>query len=468
LALPHVIVSQQNLIETDSLQLAKDIQQKFHEVINSALFLDDLEALFSEIAGDKNWVSLDKLELDLGNLSPNISIEDLKKCLLREMSKSISATDVNKVVETKSSGVLKSNTKTKVEKTTLISKLEKAWFAFISYQTLPENFHFKVRSLRHLISISEEILEKEKTTFTSWFIQLTLNINRAKLASLPLSFFSEILFKSGIFSKKELSNFSQLIKSFKKEGQRQEVKETLIDFLRSEIVNSKETRRIATHDELVKTKRLFQKLDELASAIRQKTITQKDKSEPHLEQKKETEKLVEEKLQEGLEKEDEKKNPFITNAGMSLLFPFLPEVFKQLKFSKNNKLTQPDRALHFLGFVERGEEQFAPHQNLIYKIVCGLPENHFTSGEIFLSKKEKDEANKLLTSVIEHWGVLKNTTPNGLRNAFLIREGKLVNKGFDYHLKVEQKTQDVLLSKIPWGFGVIRLPWMTNFLHVDW
>jgi hypothetical protein len=33
---------------------------------------------------------------------------------------------------------------------------------------------------------------------------------------------------------------------------------------------------------------------------------------------------------------------------------------------------------------------------------------------------------------------------------------------------VENKTHDVLLSFLPWGYGIIKLPWLERPLFVDW
>jgi hypothetical protein len=35
-------------------------------------------------------------------------------------------------------------------------------------------------------------------------------------------------------------------------------------------------------------------------------------------------------------------------------------------------------------------------------------------------------------------------------------------------LQVEQKAVDVLLNTLPWGIGVIKLPWMKEILHTEW
>ena len=81
---------------------------------------------------------------------------------------------------------------------------------------------------------------------------------------------------------------------------------------------------------------------------------------------------------------------------------------------------------------------------------------------------EKEECENLLQVVLEHWGALGSTTPDGLRQGFLQREGKLEKKSNGWYLQVEQKTMDMLLSKLPWNLSMIQFSWMKEVLRVEW
>ena len=80
----------------------------------------------------------------------------------------------------------------------------------------------------------------------------------------------------------------------------------------------------------------------------------------------------------------------------------------------------------------------------------------------------KQESEALLQSVIAHWGVIKNTSLEGLRESFLQREGKLSFNNNEWYLQVEQKAFDMLLRELPWTIQMIRLPWMKHLLKTDW
>ena len=57
---------------------------------------------------------------------------------------------------------------------------------------------------------------------------------------------------------------------------------------------------------------------------------------------------------------------------------------------------------------------------------------------------------------------------DGLRDAFLKRDGLLIKKEDGWLLQVERKTLDVLLDKIPWGYSTVSLPWNSYLVFVEW
>jgi hypothetical protein len=61
-----------------------------------------------------------------------------------------------------------------------------------------------------------------------------------------------------------------------------------------------------------------------------------------------------------------------------------------------------------------------------------------------------------------------NGTTEGLQQSFFQRTGKLVKKGDDWQLQVEQRAYDMLLSSLPWGIGIIKTSWMKGMLWVEW
>ena len=76
--------------------------------------------------------------------------------------------------------------------------------------------------------------------------------------------------------------------------------------------------------------------------------------------------------------------------------------------------------------------------------------------------------NSLLQAMIDNWGALGNTSPQGLRQSFLQRQGRLLLKDDAWHLQVESQGFDMLLDRLPWSFKTIKYGWMQRVIHVDW
>jgi len=88
--------------------------------------------------------------------------------------------------------------------------------------------------------------------------------------------------------------------------------------------------------------------------------------------------------------------------------------------------------------------------------------------EVEIPQRMLDEGDNMLRTVIKYWKALKNTSPGGLREAFLIRNGKLIEAEQPARLIVERMDLDILLSSLPWGIGVVKLPWMNEPFYVEW
>lgn len=162
---------------------------------------------------------------------------------------------------------------------------------------------------------------------------------------------------------------------------------------------------------------------------------------------------------------------YLHNAGLVILHPFLRPFLENVGLVKENAFVDeaaPLRAVHLLEYLVRGETGAPEYELSLNKILCGLPLGQPLGRDIVLTAQEQEESEKLLRVTIEHWQALKNTSPDGLRFNYLMREGKLSRKDDFWLLQVEHKTQDILLDRLPWGLGMIRLSWMDSLLRVEW
>lgn len=169
--------------------------------------------------------------------------------------------------------------------------------------------------------------------------------------------------------------------------------------------------------------------------------------------------------------EDKEDGIFIDNAGLVLLHPFFESFFNDYKLLTDGQFKDIESqtlAVHLLHYLATKKELAAEYDVILEKFLCGWNPDLPIAKEVLLTQDIKDESETLLTAAIKHWSALKNTSPDGLREGFLQREGKLILNGFQDRLIVENKAQDVLLSYLPWGFSIFKLPWMQSPLYVEW
>ncbi len=164
---------------------------------------------------------------------------------------------------------------------------------------------------------------------------------------------------------------------------------------------------------------------------------------------------------------------YINNAGIIILHPFLQNLFKAtglmiLETFKDNFSQQ--KAVHLLQYLTNGQQEEPEYMMPLNKILCGLSDEERVDRFIKLKEAEIKEADELLQAVITHWAALKNTSIEGLKETFLQRNGKLSFNEADgfWKLQVERKAVDLLLDKIPWGFSYVQLPWMKYALVTVW
>ncbi|MEO7049780.1 MAG: contractile injection system tape measure protein [Ferruginibacter sp.] len=162
---------------------------------------------------------------------------------------------------------------------------------------------------------------------------------------------------------------------------------------------------------------------------------------------------------------------FTENCGIVILHPFLLMYFQELGLLQDNGFINTEmqyRAVLLLYYLSTGQTQAPEYNLLLEKLLCAVDFDEPIPNYIELTGKEKEESANLLKSVTQHWKPLNGTSAEGLQSSFFQREGKLIKKENGWVLPVEQKTIDILLDKLPWGIGTVKLPWMKEILNVEW
>jgi hypothetical protein len=162
---------------------------------------------------------------------------------------------------------------------------------------------------------------------------------------------------------------------------------------------------------------------------------------------------------------------FVVNAGLILLHPFFGQLFGTLGFLDDKKMilkSKTDIAVQTLHYIATGSEKFFEGDLLLEKFICNIPLKWPVNTESLLTKKIKDEVEVMMQEAVRHWPALKNTSPGGLRQMFISRDGKLIEQPKGYKLIVERKAQDVLLEKLNWNISLVKFPWKKELITVEW
>ncbi|KAA3438748.1 contractile injection system tape measure protein [Rufibacter hautae] len=166
---------------------------------------------------------------------------------------------------------------------------------------------------------------------------------------------------------------------------------------------------------------------------------------------------------------EETEGLYLQNAGLVLLAPFLETYLGTGGLVADHQLRDPSAAVHWLQYLVTGQDRTTEPELLLNKILCGVPLDTPVPAQVRLTSVCEKEAENVLRAVIRYWAVLKNTSPTGLRESFLQRDGRLTRKpDGDWLLQVEQKSYDMLLESLPWSYSLVKLPWMPQALWVDW
>ena len=161
----------------------------------------------------------------------------------------------------------------------------------------------------------------------------------------------------------------------------------------------------------------------------------------------------------------------VHNAGLVIVAPYLPQLWKMLSLTEDSKFIDPqaaERAVHLLQFMADARTRTPEYDLVLNKILCGIEISEPICGGIEISERERGVVEELIQAMIENWKTIGSTSVAGFRESFLQRRGRLVLKENGWHLKVTQKAFDMLLDRIPWSFSTIKHAWMEKVVLVSW
>lgn len=215
----------------------------------------------------------------------------------------------------------------------------------------------------------------------------------------------------------------------------------------------------------------------LAASLGKPEEEEEETTKDKLEKSKELDEEAEEQPEQEEDDEEEEEEPetddmvFVNNAGTILLWPFLSVFFERAGLMKAGQFNSPKdayRGVHLLYYAVWKKEKPAELELALNKVLCGVKPGKPLLRDVSITDEEKQLCEEMITVVTQRWEVLKNTSPDGLRESFLQRNGKLFVDSGIRTLVVEKKSFDMLLDQIPWSISNVRLGWMEEMLHIRW
>lgn len=406
---------------SDGIGIQNEIQEMFYEKL-----LPRMEDLFDEIAQEKYTISIEKLEINCGLLNSKYWKEELVEETLLHLRQELLISPKKEIKNPE-----------KTEADIEFSHSFHTFLFFLQNGYLPWNS--RVDSINELEKATSEYLNNNPNI--SKKIKVLFKQNPSAIDRLLYSF-SEAF-------------FLKLLKQFAEN--KEEELEKIYLFL--------DKRKLTTRDNHIAYSLLFKKF----SGSKTDAQPFNDSLTEAIENPEKEKQLKKASNSEGKNKEID--CIYIQNAGLVLLHPFLPELFQKLDLWVDNQwkeISSQHIAVQVLEYLVSVQEDFAEFNLPLNKILCEMEVSEVLQPVPELLPNYKTECDNLLKEVIRHWSVLKNTSIQGLRETFLQRNGKISRVDNGWLLNVEQKGVDVLLNSLPWGIGVIKLPWLVDTIFVEW
>jgi hypothetical protein len=162
---------------------------------------------------------------------------------------------------------------------------------------------------------------------------------------------------------------------------------------------------------------------------------------------------------------------YVNNIGLVLFHLFIPTYFKRLNLLNDEgefiDIDAQYKAVHLLQILA-SDAKYDEHELVLNKILCNLEISETIPMDVELSEAETNLAMELNKVVLQRWEKMSNSSIEHFRAAFIMRDGRLILKEDGWYLTVEKRGYDIILSTIPWAFGVVKFKWMPKFLYTEW
>jgi hypothetical protein len=167
---------------------------------------------------------------------------------------------------------------------------------------------------------------------------------------------------------------------------------------------------------------------------------------------------------------------YVANSGLVLFNPYLPALFDRLGLLTEGEdgsrrvrgLAAASRAVHLLQYLVDGRLDQPEPDLALNKALAGLVPAAPVTPRIEPSPADLALCDSLVEAVIANWPMMRGNSPEALRETFLRREGRLTREDGRWALRVQRRSLDLIVDRIPWAISVVYHRWMTDPIHVTW
>ncbi|OHU84956.1 MULTISPECIES: contractile injection system tape measure protein [Pseudoalteromonas] len=161
----------------------------------------------------------------------------------------------------------------------------------------------------------------------------------------------------------------------------------------------------------------------------------------------------------------------VPNAGLVLIQSFIPHLFERLGLVSDDKFVSEQKqraAVHYLQFLVTGQSATEEHHLILNKLMCGYGVTQPVEAGVTLSQSDIDTIHSLIEAVCNYWPAIGKTSVDGFRGNWLVRNGTLTEAQDHWDLIVEKRVYDILISRSPLSYSIVKLPWMEKPIYVTW
>ena len=487
-----IIRKQKFKIKTNNEQLALQLRKQVSDELQYNL-LSVYEEAFNSLANIKENVFIDKISIDLGQCSKAEFTESittiLKKALIKHLNDSVGKEFTQ--YEFNEHEKKTDNGSRHDEQTAFIYFLKNGiypwWFTGSSVknpqQLIAEMSNASLENLLIKIITTRKTLDiVSAARMIRRFTQQLSLTNYGKIIGALIRLQSDQQLKNNLemLHAEETADYMVSLLGITKEGYQKISVEFLLK--QSEADHKEVIKKFILYlmektsnkaNELLKGFKKFQtskKEDAVKKLVAEIILEMQVKFRTKQEQTKEERSINKQSLTEANETSGEEI--YINNGGLVILHPFLQPLFENLNLLDAGNVFVSDnskfKAAVVLHYLQNSTDQYEEYEMAFNKVLCGIPIEEILPAGIMLNDNEKKECDDLLHTVIKYWEALKGSGKEALQETFICRKAKLDFKEDHWLLQVEKNTMDILINRLPWGFGIIKLPWIQYLIHVEW